>query len=143
MLNICLDYQVKPTVFPGSCFLFILRKRKSKRDCEVKVGQKTMFSCILGLLKWFEKVAKICWIYLIAMKDTHLSLFVFCPFLFPSRKFREWALSSESKVDQADFLYWMFLSSNLMDEISPNPKTLNANTWNLSTVWNGWNDQWI
>ena len=57
-LNVCLVYQVKPTFFPGPCLLFVLRKRKSKRDCEVKVGQKTMFSPILGLLKWLEKSCK-------------------------------------------------------------------------------------
>ena len=42
---------------------------------------------------------------------------------------RTWAFSSECKTDQSDFTDWMnFLLSNLMEEISPNPEALNANT---------------
>ena len=39
------------------------------------------------------------------------------------------ALSSECKIDQADFTQWVsFPSSNLMEEISPNPEAFSANT---------------
>ena len=62
------------------------------------------------------------------MKGTRLSLLVLQIFLFPSRGFMTWALSSECKVDQVEILDRMFLSSNLMEKISPNRKTLIANT---------------
>ena len=62
------------------------------------------------------------------MKGTRLSLLVLQIFLFPSRGFRTWALSSEYKVDQVELLDRMLLSSNLMAKISPNRKTLIANT---------------
>ena len=39
-----------------------------------------------------------------------------------------WALSSECKVDQVEILDRMFLLSNHMEKISPNRKTLIANT---------------
>ena len=52
-----------------------------------------------------------------------------CLLLCPPRRGRMQALSSEFKIDQADFIYWMsFLPSNLIKEISPNPKALSANT---------------
>ena len=42
---------------------------------------------------------------------------------------RTWALSSESKTDQAHVTDWMsFLQSNLMEEIGPNPELLSTNT---------------
>ena len=41
------------------------------------------------------------------------------PLLFPSKRGRTRVLSSECKIDQADFPDWMsFLPSNLMEEIN-------------------------
>lgn len=58
--------------------------------------------------------------------------FVLLPVLFPYRGSRMWALSSESKIDHADItfniLHYIFLSSNFMEEISPNPETCSTNT---------------
>ena len=62
------------------------------------------------------------------MKGTRLSLLGLQIFLFPFSGFRMWALSSERKVDQVEILDRMFLSSKLMEKISPNRKTLIANT---------------
>ena len=59
-----------------------------------------------------------------------MSMCYFCVFYYaPPRQGRMQALSPEFKIDQADFIYWMsFLPSNLIKEISPNPKALSANT---------------
>ena len=62
------------------------------------------------------------------MKGTRLSLLGLQIFLFPFSGFMTWALSSECKVDQVEILDRMFLLSNHMEKISPNRKTLIANT---------------
>ena len=42
---------------------------------------------------------------------------------------KTWALSCERKIDQVNFIDWMyFLPSNIMKEILPNPGDLSANT---------------
>ena len=61
--------------------------------------------------------------------------------LFPSRGRRTRTFSSESKIGQADFTNWIpFVSFILMEEISPNPEALIANTQTLSSAWNSWKD---
>ena len=56
-------------------------------------------------------------------------VFVLHTSLFPSRGGRMRALNSECKINQADFTDNMsFPSSNLMEEISPDPEALNKNT---------------
>ena len=61
-----------------------------------------------------------------------MSMCYFCVFYYgPPRRGRMQALSSEFKIDQADFIYWMsFLPSNLIKEISPNPKKLSVQILN-------------
>ena len=52
--------------------------------------------------------------------------------LLPSREGRAQAISSECKINQSDCTDWIsFLSSNLMEEISPNSEALSANTQSL------------
>ena len=66
---------------------------------------------------------------------------LFKPLLFPSRGRRTRTFSSEPKIDQADFTNWMpFISFILMEEISPNPEALIANTQTLSLAWNSLKD---
>ena len=44
-----------------------------------------------------------------------------------SKTRRRCALTSDCKIDQVDFPDWIFfLTSNLMEEITPNPDALNA-----------------
>ena len=60
-----------------------------------------------------------------------VSVFVLRPLFLPSKETRVQFKSYkiEYKIDQADFTDWMyFLTSNLMNEISHNPKVLSANT---------------
>ena len=48
------------------------------------------------------------------------------PLLFPSKGGRGRAFSTECQIDQANFTDWMsFLSSNFMDDISPNSQRRN------------------
>ena len=57
-------------------------------------------------------------------------LFILYPLLlFLSRGGQMWPLSFECKIDEADFTDCMsFLSTNLMEEISPNAEALSKNT---------------
>ena len=77
--------------------------------------------------------------------DTQCTLWV-CEFVLSSLLFhywesRTWSLSSVCKTVQADYPDWIsFLSSNLMEEISPNIDTLSANTYSLSSAWKRWKD---
>ena len=58
-----------------------------------------------------------------------VGLFVLSPLLFPYRGDWTQALSSECKIDQAGLADWMSLiPSNFINEISPNPEVLIANT---------------
>ena len=50
------------------------------------------------------------------------------PLLFPHRVGRAWALISKYKTDQADFTDWMFLPSDLREEISHYKETFSAKT---------------
>ena len=56
-------------------------------------------------------------------------MFVLRSLLFPYKGARASTLSSECKIDQADFTDWItFLLSNLLEEICPNPEALSINT---------------
>lgn len=58
-----------------------------------------------------------------------LGFFVLHPFLFPYSGRRTRALSYKYKTNQATLTYWMcFLSSNIMEDISPDPETRSTNT---------------
>ena len=58
-----------------------------------------------------------------------VSVFALCPAFLPNRGARIWASTSECKIDQTDFAYWMSLvPSNLMEGISPNLEALSPNT---------------
>ena len=47
--------------------------------------------------------------------------------LFPSKRGRTWALSSECENNQVDFADWIFFPPfNLMKEINPNLETLST-----------------
>ena len=54
-------------------------------------------------------------------------VFVLRPLLFPSRWGRTQTLSSECKINHADFTDWIFLPSNLKEEIRSNPEARSAN----------------
>ena len=67
---------------------------------------------------------------------------VFYALLFSFVRGMVWALISQCKIDEADCTGRItFLSSNLMEKISPNPESLIANTQNLSSAWNGCKDK--
>lgn len=56
-------------------------------------------------------------------------MFVLHHLLFPFRGGKTRALNSECKADQDNFTDWMsFLPSNLVEEITPNPKALSKST---------------
>ena len=66
-------------------------------------------------------------------KLMHLCVYNLRPSLFPSWGGRARFLSSECKTGQADFTDWIsFLPTNFIEETSPNPDDLNANTSSFS-----------